>query len=182
MMSTHEIEQWLGTPLFLVPCRPGTKVPLVKYTQHTLQSTAAPTYQALLEHGNVAVRLGEHSGGFCAIDFDDDQSLEAFLAVNPKLKTTSRWRGRRGAQIGVRISGPYPGPSSARSTTEMVEVNGRQLGRPLYEWRSIIRNAELPLEVMGRPKGEWQGRVDKMLADQKDLDREIERFRMFAMD
>jgi putative DNA primase/helicase len=136
MMSTHEIEQWLGTPLFLVPCRPGTKVPLVKYTQHTLQSTAAPTYQALLEHGNVAVRLGEHSGGFCAIDFDDDQSLEAFLAVNPKLKTTSRWRGRRGAQIGVRISGPYPGPSSARSTTEMVEVNGRQLGRPLYEWRS----------------------------------------------
>jgi NitT/TauT family transport system ATP-binding protein len=34
----------------------------------------------------------------------------------------------------------------------------------LYEWRSIVRNAELPLEVMGKPKGEWQGRVDKMLA------------------
>ena len=34
----------------------------------------------------------------------------------------------------------------------------------LYEWRSIVRNAELPLEVMGRPKREWQGRVDKMLA------------------
>ena len=34
----------------------------------------------------------------------------------------------------------------------------------LYEWRSIVRNAQLPLEVMGRPKGEWQGRVDKMLA------------------
>ena len=34
----------------------------------------------------------------------------------------------------------------------------------LYEWRTIIRNAELPLEVMGRPKSEWQGRVDKMLA------------------
>lgn len=33
----------------------------------------------------------------------------------------------------------------------------------LYEWRSIVRNAELPLEVMGRPKSEWQGRVDKML-------------------
>ena len=34
----------------------------------------------------------------------------------------------------------------------------------LYEWRTIVRNAELPLEVMGRPKGEWQGRVDKMLS------------------
>jgi NitT/TauT family transport system ATP-binding protein len=34
----------------------------------------------------------------------------------------------------------------------------------LYEWRSVVRNAELPLEVMGKPKGEWQGRVDKMLA------------------
>jgi NitT/TauT family transport system ATP-binding protein len=33
----------------------------------------------------------------------------------------------------------------------------------LYEWRSIVRNAELPLEVMGRPKREWQSRVDKML-------------------
>jgi NitT/TauT family transport system ATP-binding protein len=34
----------------------------------------------------------------------------------------------------------------------------------LYEWRTIVRNAELPLEVMGRPKGEWENRVDKMLA------------------
>jgi NitT/TauT family transport system ATP-binding protein len=34
----------------------------------------------------------------------------------------------------------------------------------LYEWRTIVRNAELPLEVMGSPKGEWQARVDKMLA------------------
>lgn len=34
----------------------------------------------------------------------------------------------------------------------------------LYEWRSVARNAQLPLEVMGRPKGEWQGRIDKMLA------------------
>jgi NitT/TauT family transport system ATP-binding protein len=34
----------------------------------------------------------------------------------------------------------------------------------LYEWRTIVRNAELPLEVMGRPQSEWQGRVNKMLA------------------
>lgn len=136
MISLHDLEQWLGTPLFLVPCRPGTKMPVVKYTQETLQGTARPAYQALLEQSNIAVRLGEHSGGLCAIDFDDDDSLEEFLAVNPHLRTSARWKGRRGAQIGVRLTGTYPGPCSARHPTETVEVNGRQLGRPLYEWRS----------------------------------------------
>lgn len=33
----------------------------------------------------------------------------------------------------------------------------------LYDWRTVIRNTELPLEVMGRPKSEWRERVDKML-------------------
>ena len=63
-------------------------------------------------------------------------------------------------------------------TEGTIEVNGKtphaaRLARDygfvfqsptLYEWRTIIRNAELPLEVMGRPKREWQDRVDKMLA------------------
>jgi NitT/TauT family transport system ATP-binding protein len=33
----------------------------------------------------------------------------------------------------------------------------------LYEWRTVLRNVELPLEVMGRPRGEWQARADAML-------------------
>lgn len=33
----------------------------------------------------------------------------------------------------------------------------------LYDWRSVVRNTELPLEVMGKPKTEWRERVDKML-------------------
>ena len=136
MKTIQEIEAWLGTPLFPVPCRPGTKMPMVKYTQETIETTRRPAYQALLEQANIAIRLGEQSGGLCAIDFDDDQSLEAFLKVNPALAHSARWKGRRGAQIGVRVSGAYPGPSSARSKTETVEVNGRELGRPLYEWRS----------------------------------------------
>ena len=136
MMTIEQIEAWLGEPLFLVPQGPGTKVPLVKYTQETMESTRRDAYRAMLEHGNVAVRLGEHSGGLCAIDFDDDRSLEEFLAVNPRLQGSARWKGSRGAQIGVRVSGKYPAPCAARHQTEMVEVNGRMLGRPLYEWRS----------------------------------------------
>ena len=34
----------------------------------------------------------------------------------------------------------------------------------LYDWRTVARNAELPLEIMGRPKIDWKPRVDKMLA------------------
>ena len=34
----------------------------------------------------------------------------------------------------------------------------------LYEWRTVVRNVQLPLEVMGTPRREWSERVDKMLA------------------
>src|SRR3990172_11523494 len=33
----------------------------------------------------------------------------------------------------------------------------------LYEWRTVLRNVELPLEVMGRPRSEWHGRAETML-------------------
>lgn len=159
MMTVQEIEGWLGTPLFLVPQEPGTKIPMVKYTQETMESTRRAAYVAMLENSNVAVRLGEHSGGLCAIDFDDDGSLEAFLKVNPVLQGSARWKGKRGAQIGVRVSGKYPGPCAERSTTETVEVNGRMLGKPLYEWRST-NNLSTVKGV--HPSGcEYQVLVDK---------------------
>ena len=46
--------------------------------------------QALLqvEPTNIAVYLGKASGGLCAIDFDADEDLAAFMAVNPKLGGT----------------------------------------------------------------------------------------------
>lgn len=159
MMTTQEIEGWLGTPLFLVPQEPGTKMPMVKYTQETMESTRREVYRAMLEHGNVAVRLGEWSGGLCAIDFDDEGSLEAFLRVNPVLQGSARWKGKRGAQIGVRVTGKYPGPCAERSTTEMVEVNGRMMGKPLYEWRST---GNLSTVKGVHPSGcEYQVLVDK---------------------
>ena len=34
----------------------------------------------------------------------------------------------------------------------------------LYEWRTVVRNVQLPLEVMGTPRREWSERVNKMLA------------------
>ena len=137
MSTVERLKAWLGEPLFLVPQYSGTKVPMFKYTKETKEATQREVYQAGLENANVAVRLGEHSGGFCAIDFDDDQSLEEFLRVNPLLATSARWKGSRGAQIGVRINGTYPGPSQARHATDKVlSKKGEPIGRPLYEWRS----------------------------------------------
>jgi NitT/TauT family transport system ATP-binding protein len=33
----------------------------------------------------------------------------------------------------------------------------------LYDWRTVRRNVELPLEVMGFPRQEWAGRADRLL-------------------
>ncbi len=34
----------------------------------------------------------------------------------------------------------------------------------LYEWRTVRRNVELPLEVMGAPRAEWGSRAEAMLS------------------
>jgi NitT/TauT family transport system ATP-binding protein len=45
----------------------------------------------------------------------------------------------------------------------------------LYEWRNVRRNVELPLQVMGYPKAEWNGRVNAMLelVGLQDFDRKF---------
>ena len=82
----------LGDDVFFVPCEWGTKVPLVTYVERPFEGTKTPAYQALfgVEPTNIAVYLGQASGGLCAIDFDADEDLTAFLAGNPKLANTTR--------------------------------------------------------------------------------------------
>lgn len=105
---------WLGTLLgdsaFLVPCEWGTKRPLLTYVERPFEGTKSPAYLAVFEAEptNVAVYLGKASGGLCAIDFDGDGDLAAFLAVNPKLAGTLRSRGSRGGMVWLRLLGDYP--------------------------------------------------------------------------
>ena len=63
------------------------------------------------------------SGGLCALDFDQDEDLAAFLAVNPALAATTRSRGSRGGMVWVRITGQFP----SSCTTKHFEwrANGR---------------------------------------------------------
>ncbi len=100
----------LGDDVFFVPCEWGTKVPLVTYVERPFEGTRTPAYRAVFDstETNIAVYLGQASGGLCAIDFDADEDLTAFLSVNPKLANTTRSRGSRGGMVWVRIEGDYP--------------------------------------------------------------------------
>jgi len=110
MNPRETIETLLGADVFLVPCEWGTKKPLVTYTERPFEGTKSDAYRAVLEQPetNIAVYLGQASGGLCAIDFDADEDLSAFLAVNPKLEATTRSRGSRGGMVWLRVEGDYP--------------------------------------------------------------------------
>ena len=106
----EQVTARVGEDAFLVPCEWGTKKPLVTYVERPFEGTKSPAYRALFEVAptNIAVYLGKASGGLCAIDFDADEDLAAFLAANPKLAGTLQSRGSRGGMVWVRIEGAYP--------------------------------------------------------------------------
>jgi phage/plasmid-associated DNA primase len=104
------LEKLLGEDVFFVPCEWGTKRPLVTYVERPFESTKTEAYRAVfsVQEVNVAVYLGGASGGLCAIDFDRDEDLTAFLAVNPALANTTRSRGSRGGMLWLRVKGDFP--------------------------------------------------------------------------
>jgi phage/plasmid-associated DNA primase len=105
-----KFEALLGDDVFFVPCEWGTKKPLVTYTDRPFESTRSDAYRAVLNGSetNIAVYLGKASAGLCAIDFDRDEDMAAFLAVNPKLAATTRSRGSRGGMVWLRVQGEFP--------------------------------------------------------------------------
>jgi len=100
----------LGEDVFFVPCEWGTKVPLVTYVERPFAGTKSEAYRGIfdVEPTNIAVFLGKASGGLCAVDFDADEDLAAFLELNPALATTTRSRGSRGGMVWFRVVGDYP--------------------------------------------------------------------------
>lgn len=99
----------LGEDVFFVPCEWGTKKPLVTYVERPFEFTKSEAYRAMFTaETNIAVYLGKASGGLCAIDFDSDEDLAAFVALNPKLYGTTQSRGSRGGMLWLRIQGGYP--------------------------------------------------------------------------
>lgn len=108
--SLQRFTALLGEDVFFVPCEWGTKKPVLTYTERPFEGTKTEAYRAVFEAEptNIAVYLGKASGGLCAIDFDSDEDLAAFLALNLKLAETTQSRGSRGGMLWIRVEGEFP--------------------------------------------------------------------------
>lgn len=126
-MVRHLIDL-LGDDVVLLPCGKGEKGSRwEKWQELTIEKMREQPYLSALGRAhNIAVLLGKASGGLCTIDIDDDDSIEPFLALNPKLRETLRSRGKRGCNLWVRIKGDFPGTSPLK----------RPDGSAWGEWRS----------------------------------------------
>lgn len=141
----------LGEEAFFVPCEWGTKTPILTYKERPLEGTRTDAYRALfdVEPTNIAVYLGKASAGLCAIDFDADADMDAFLAVNPKLATSLRSTASRGAQVWVKITGDFP-PSCKtdhfewRADGNLSTIYGRH--KKGMDYRLLCENPPVALE------------------------------------
>ena len=126
-ISRHLISL-LGDDVVLLPIPSGMKGPRwLGWQKFTADKMKEPDYVRSLDRaGSIGVSLGEPSGGLCSIDIDDDESVEPFLTLNPKLRQTLRSRGKRGCNLWVRIQGDYP------SVSPIKKSDGKAWG----EWRA----------------------------------------------
>lgn len=98
-----------GQPVFLkIPH--GEKGPRLKGWQKMTPAKMSQDYikQLNSERFNIGVLLGAASGGLCSIDIDNDEAVEPFLELNPRLRETLMTKGARGANLWIRIQGDYP--------------------------------------------------------------------------
>lgn len=118
----------VGDDVVLLPCKLGQKGSRDEGWQNTrIEMMRDADYLRRLQNApNIGVLLGSASGGLCTIDIDADESIEPFLALNPRLAETLRSRGKRGCNLWVRIKGGFL-PSA------MIK---RQDGSAWGEWRS----------------------------------------------
>ncbi len=117
----------LGDKTVLLPVLSKTKQPNLKNWQNTtLREMQDNNYLQHLQTGNIGVLLGKESDNLCAIDIDDDDSVEPFLELNPRLRSTTRTKGARGVQLWIRCNGEYP---------KVTKIENEE-GHPCGEWRA----------------------------------------------
>jgi P4 family phage/plasmid primase-like protien len=174
-MDLAFFEKLLGSDVFFVPCEWGTKRPLVTYVERPFEGTKSGAYRALFtaEATNVAVYLGKASGGLCAIDFDKDEDLSAFLALNPKLAGTTRSRGSRGAMLWIRVSGEFPESCNPehkrfewRADKRLSTIAGRHPSGVDYTLLCDATPVSLPFAEIVWPEGwelPWESSGDEKL-------------------
>jgi phage/plasmid-associated DNA primase len=137
------LRKLLGNDVVLLPIPRGCKGPKITGWQHfTVEQMKQPEYLAQLNHdGNVGVLLGN---GRVTIDIDQDRFVDAFLNLNPQLRHTLRTRRKRGCNLWLWITGPYPEPCKLKT------LSGAQFG----EWRADGNQTVIHGEAIDKSKGE----------------------------
>jgi hypothetical protein len=94
----------------LIPCKPKSKKPSIpEWSKLTFEDTQQLDYKLKLRQAtNIAILLGEPSGGLCVIDVDDDQMATKMLMADPDLAKTYQTRGKRGVAFWLFMDGDYP--------------------------------------------------------------------------
>jgi putative DNA primase/helicase len=137
-MSPHlqKLYDIFGAGVVFLPLPKGSKQPLIKKWQNiTFADTQKPDYQKALEHcvergGNIGVLLGPASEGLISVDWDRDELVDPFIALCPKLASTTRTKGKRGCNFFLRIKPGTPYPNS-QSSYALRDSDGEKCG----EWR-----------------------------------------------
>jgi len=106
-MVAKKIIERIGDSV-LIPIPKGEKGPKIKGWQKLTIFDMTEEHYAALEGQNIGVLLGSASNNLITIDADSDESLEAFLTVNPSMRDSLISRGARGGNVWLRISGSYP--------------------------------------------------------------------------
>jgi phage/plasmid-associated DNA primase len=155
----EKLRDLLGNDIILLPIRPGSKKPIPKNWQNTTPTQMQdPEYLAQLNHGgNVGVLLGH---GRATIDFDRDEDVEAFLALNPRLRETLRTRRVRGCNFWLRIKGGYPASCKLKTKT----------GEDWGEWRADGNQTVIYGKAIDKKKGETRPTAYKMANRAKPIE------------
>ena len=106
-MNVSKLRDLLGHDVLLLAWPKGSKGTKKKWGHLTVVAMT-PAYLKKLEHGNIGVALGAKSGNLIALDVDDDNLVEPYLALNPFLNDTLQTHGRRGRVFWLRMAGDYP--------------------------------------------------------------------------
>jgi Bifunctional DNA primase/polymerase, N-terminal len=140
-----ELRELLGPDVILIPVPHGRKGPTLKGWQKlTTEQTQRSEYLARLKNhnGNIGVLLGKN--GLTTIDLDQDKFVEPFLTLNPRLRDTLRSRRKRGCNLWLIITGPYPEACKLRTKS------GEEFG----EWRANGNQTVIYGEAIDKRRGE----------------------------
>lgn len=159
-LQAHDFFMRLLEGPFLVPIRPGGKIPLCPWSKRPIESTHTEGYRGLFAASNIAVKLGKDSGNLVAIDFDIPRYYEEFLKDNPWATETLTVKSSRGFHVWIRLEGEYPASCKTavlewRGDKNLTTIYGTHESGWIYQYPVLAKPKVLRFSEIVWPDG-WQ--------------------------